>query len=364
MTQASVHHSRILIVDDEPSFTGMLETLLKVEGFVATRVVNDAREAAGEFISFQPDLVILDLNMPWMSGLEVMAQIRDLAGDVWVPIVVISGEGHSESVTKALQSGAQDFVAKPFRRAEVVSRLRNLLKVKVLQEQVEKRNRYLQDSVDERTRELVDSHRDLVRRLSRCAEYRDDETGHHIHRVSRAAELLGKAAGLPLEESSVIREAAAMHDIGKVGIPDSILLKPGKLTPEEWEVMKTHTLIGATILSGGASPLLRLSEQVAMSHHERWDGTGYPAGIGGEEIPLLSRIVSICDVFDALTSRRPYKEPWPVEKAKEELSAQSGRQFDAHLVALFFERWADIVEIREFYPDEPRGTHWSGRGGF
>lgn len=360
MLQGTVHHAKILIIDDEPSFTGMLETLLKVEGFVATRVVNDSREAAGEYISFQPDLVIVDLNMPGMSGLEVIGQIRELAGDAWIPIVVISGEGHSDSVTRALQSGAQDFVAKPFRRSEVVSRIRNLLKVKVLQDEIERHNRFLQDCVDERTREVVDSHRDLVRRLSRCAEYRDDETGHHIHRVSRASELLGNAAGLPQEEGAVMRDAAAMHDIGKVGIPDSILLKPGKLTPEEWEVMKTHTLIGATLLAGGTSPLLRLSEQVAMSHHERWDGKGYPVGLGGTDIPLAARVVSICDVFDALTSRRPYKEPWPIEKAKEEIRNQAGKQFDADLVTLFLDRWADIVEIREFYPDAPRGTIWPG----
>jgi putative two-component system response regulator len=361
LAQGSIHQSRILIVDDEPSFTGMLETLLKVEGFVALRAVNDAREAAGAYISFEPDLVILDLNMPAMSGLEVMGQIRELAGDKWIPIVVISGENDGDTVTKALQSGAQDFIGKPFRRAEVVSRLRNLLRVKILQDEVEKRNLFLQERVEEGTKELIESHRDLIRRLSRCAEYRDDETGHHINRVSRTTELLARAAGLPAEQMLVIREAAAMHDIGKVGIPDAILLKPGKLTPEEWEVMRTHTLIGAALLAGGNSPLLVLSEQVAMSHHERWDGKGYPSGLAGEEIPLAARLVSVCDVFDALTSRRPYKEPWSPERAKEELLAQSGRQFDARLVALFLENWADVVEIREFYPDSPRGTTWSGR---
>jgi putative two-component system response regulator len=163
---------------------------------------------------------------------------------------------------------------------------------------------------------------------------------------------------------TVIREAAAMHDIGKVGIPDAVLLKPAKLSPEEWEVMKTHTLIGAALLAGGRSNLLKLSEQVAMSHHERWDGKGYPVGLGGEEIPLAARIVTVCDVFDALTSRRPYKEPWPAEKAKEELIAQGGKQFDKDLVALFLERWADIVQIREFYPDAPIGTTWPGRSAY
>jgi putative two-component system response regulator len=360
----SIHKSKILVVDDEPSFTGMLETLLKVEGFVALRSVNDAREAAGAYISFEPDLIILDLNMPFMSGIEVMSQIRELAGDKWVPIVVISGDNDGETVTKALQGGAQDFIGKPFRRAEVVSRLRNLLRVKSLQDEIEQKNLFLQERVEEGTKELLESHRDLIRRLSRCAEYRDDETGHHIHRVSRTAELLARAASLPPEQMSVMREAAAMHDIGKVGIPDAVLLKPGKLTPEEWEVMKTHTLIGAALLAGASSPLLRLSEQVAMSHHERWDGSGYPVGLGGTEIPLAARIVSVCDVFDALTSKRPYKEPWPAEKAKAELVAQSGKQFDKDLVDLFLERWVDVVEIREFYPDAPVGTTWPGRSAY
>lgn len=364
MTQTGVHHARILIVDDEPSFTGLLETLLRVEGFVALRAVNDSREAAGAFISFSPDIVLLDLNMPGMSGMEVMAQIRELAGEKWIPIVMISGENDGQTVTTALQSGAQDFIGKPFRRAEVVSRLRNLLRVKVLQDEIEKRNLNLQEKVEESVKDVLEGQRDLIRRLSRCAEYRDDETGHHIHRVSRMSHVLASAANLPEEELGVMREAAAMHDIGKVGIPDSILLKPGKLTPEEREVMKTHTLIGASLLGGGKSVLLRLSEQIAMSHHERWDGAGYPVGLGGAEIPLAARIVAVCDVFDALTSRRPYKEPWPAEKAKQELIALGGKQFDAELVSLFTERWADIVEIREFYPDAPMGTTWSGKGSF
>ncbi len=358
MPQTGVHHARILIVDDEPSFTGLLETLLRLEGFVALRAVNDSREAAGAFISFAPDIVLLDLNMPGMSGLEVMAQIRELAGEKWVPIVVISGENDGDTVTKALQSGAQDFIGKPFRRAEVLSRLRNLLRVKVLQDEIELRNLNLQEKVDESLKDVVEGQRDLIRRLSRCAEYRDDETGHHIHRVSRMAHVLATAASLPAEELAVMREAAAMHDIGKVGIPDAILLKPGKLTQEEREVMKTHTLIGASLLGGGKSTLLRLSEQIAMSHHERWDGGGYPVGLGGAEIPLTARIVAVCDVFDALTSRRPYKEPWPAEKARQELVDLSGKQFDKDLVALFVERWADVIEIREFYPDASTGMTW------
>lgn len=364
MAHSGVHHARILIVDDEPSFTGLLETLLRVEGFVALRAVNDSREAAGAFISFAPDIVLLDLNMPGMSGLEVMAQIRELAGDKWIPIVMISGENDGQTVTKALQSGAQDFIGKPFRRAEVVSRLRNLLRVKVLQDEIEQRNLHLQERVDESLKDVVEGQRDLIRRLSRCAEYRDDETGHHIHRVSRMSYVLASAANLPEEELAVMKEAAAMHDIGKVGIPDAILLKPGKLTTEEREVMKTHTLIGASLLGGGKSALLRLSEQIAMSHHERWDGAGYPVGLGGGEIPAPARIVAVCDVFDALTSRRPYKDPWPAEKAKLELVSLGGKQFDPDFVALFMERWADIVEIREFYPDAPLGTTWSGKSSF
>jgi putative two-component system response regulator len=172
--------------------------------------------------------------------------------------------------------------------------------------------------------------------------------------------ILATAAGMPPGDLAVIQEAATMHDIGKVGIPDAVLLKRGKLTPEEWEVMKTHTLIGAALLGGGKDPLMRLSETVAMSHHERWDGSGYPVGLSGEEIPLAGRIVAVADTFDALTCLRPYREPWPVEKAREELILQRGKQLDAKLVDLFLERWADIAEVREFFPDVACGSAWPG----
>lgn len=361
MTVTPAQQPRILIVDDEASLTSLLQNLLNMEGFLAVQVVNDPREAAGAFITFSPDLVLLDLNMPHMSGLEVMAQIRELAGEKWVPIVVISGASDGETVTRALQSGAQDFVGKPFRRAEIVSRLRNLLKVKRLQDELEIRNLSLQEKVDEGVRDLLEGQRDVIRRLSRCAEFRDDETGHHIHRVSRTAEVLGGAAGLPPAEVALLKEAAAMHDIGKVGIPDAILLKKSKLTPEEWEIMKTHTLIGGALLGGSRSALLRMSEEIAMTHHERWDGKGYPLGLAGKDIPLSGRIVSVCDVFDALTSRRPYKEAWPLVRAREEIGAGAGSHFDADLVGLFLERWTDIVEIREFYADDAGSSTWSVR---
>lgn len=362
MSDSRAQQPRILIVDDEPAFTSLLQNLLKLEGFVAVQAVNDPREAAGAFITFAPDLVLLDLNMPHLSGLEVMAQVRELAGEKWVPVVVISGENYGETVTKALQGGAQDFIGKPFRRAEVVSRLRNLLKVKRLQDELEQRNLSLREKVDEGAMEVMEGQRDLIRRLSRCAEYRDDETGHHIHRVSRMAAVLGAASGMKAEEVALLKEAAAMHDIGKVGIPDRILLKPSRLTEEEWEVMKTHTLIGGALLGGGKSPLLRMSEEIALTHHERWDGGGYPVGLAGRAIPLAGRIVAVCDTFDALVSRRPYKEAWPLERAKEEIASCSGRQFDADLVAMFLERWADIVEIREFYADDAGASTWSVRG--
>jgi response regulator RpfG family c-di-GMP phosphodiesterase len=198
-------------------------------------------------------------------------------------------------------------------------------------------NELLEERVRERTKELRDAQRETALRLAAAVEYRDHDTGKHIERISQLAYRLGRAVGMSREEAELLRAASAMHDVGKVGIPDAILHKPGRLDADEWEVMKEHTTTGAAILGDSRSPLLQMAETIALTHHERWDGRGYPNGVAGDQIPLIGRICAICDVFDALLSERPYKESWPVEEALEEIDAQAGRHFDPQLVALFLE---------------------------
>jgi putative two-component system response regulator len=239
--------------------------------------------------------------------------------------------------------------------AELLARVRNLLEVHRYQTHLRRQNVVLEEKVRERTRELHDTRLEIIHRLGRAAEYRDNETGLHIIRMSRYSQTLGRLAGLDDEEADLLLHASPMHDIGKIGIPDRILLKPGKLDPDEWTVMQTHARIGADLLDGHPAPLLRMARDIALTHHEKWDGSGYPDGRRGEEIPLVGRIVAVADVFDALTSARPYKPAWPLEKALDYIRAQRGRHFDPALAGLFLEHLPEFLVIRERYA-EPEGV--------
>lgn len=344
--------ARILIVDDEAANVMLLEHILEGEGYHNHESVLDSRQVLPMFLACPPDLILLDIRMPHLDGFAVMNQLRHrIAESAFLPIVVLTADVTSETKKAALEAGASDFLTKPIDVTEVLLRIKNLLRTRSLHVQVQNQNQILEDRVRERTRELEEAQREILHhaadlheaqletleRLALASEYRDDDTGQHVHRVSSTSALLAQALELPDDTVELIRKAAPLHDVGKIGIPDNVLLKPGKLTPEEWELMKTHTLIGSRILSRSRFPLLQMAEEIALTHHEKWDGTGYSPGLKEDAIPLAGRIVAVADVFDALTHERPYKKAWPVCEAVEEIRSQRGRHFDPRVVDAFLE---------------------------
>jgi putative two-component system response regulator len=327
--------SRILIVDDQPSNVMLLEGILQEEDFTSYRSITDSREVIPAFIDFLPDLVLLDLQMPYLDGFAVMKQLQAcVAPGDFLPILVLTADITPEAKRRALTEGALDFLTKPFDATEVILRIKNLLQTRSLHLQLQKQNQVLDEKVRERTADLEATQVEILERLALAAEYRDDDTGEHTKRVGEMTARIAEALGWPQVEVELIRRAAPLHDVGKIAIPDSILLKPGKLTPQEFERMKMHTTLGAKMLSGGRFPLLQLAEEIARTHHERWDGSGY-IGLHEEAIPMAGRMVTVADVFDALTSKRPYKEAWTISDAVEEIQRQSGHQFDPSVVEAF-----------------------------
>ncbi len=352
VSESQCQEATILIVDDQSTNIILLESMLKAAGYQNVHSTTNSGSVLELYKTLKPDLILLDIRMPEVDGFQVMGQLKVAKRqDEYLPILVLSAEQDQEIRHRALDSGAKDFLNKPFDRNEVLVRIRNILETNLLHKEIRRHNAELEDRVRERTQELRETQREIVQRLGRAAEFRDTDTGAHISRMSRYAAMLGRAAGLSQEECELILLAMPMHDVGKIGIPDSILLKPDKLTPAEWEVMKTHTVLGAQLLSGSQSPLLQMAEIVALTHHEKWDGTGYPNKLVGEDIPLPGRLCAVCDVFDALTSSRPYKEAWPVDTALDELRNLSGTHLDPCLVGLFDEILPSILEIKALYPD-------------
>ena len=346
-----VANARILVVDDQLPNVMLLEKILAGEGYGRVETITDSREVVEAYRARRHDLILLDLNMPHLTGFQVMEQLKAIELDDYVPILVLTAQPDRQTRLKALEMGAKDFLTKPFDRVEVLNRIRNMLEVRLLHNQVRDQNRILEERVRERTKELADTRLEIIRRLGRAAEYRDNETGLHIIRMSKFSEILGRAAGMSDADAEMLLNASPMHDIGKIGIPDRILLKPGKFEPAEWEVMKTHTTIGAELLSGHGSDLMQLASEIALTHHEKWDGSGYPHGLRGDEIPLVGRIVALSDVFDALTSERPYKKAWPVEEAVKYIRDNAGKHFDPRLVGLFDEVFPEILQIKEKYAE-------------
>ena len=338
----SFKNARLLIVDDEDANIEILQRILTRAGFARIETTNDSREVSALYIEHRPDLILLDLHMPHLDGLEVMDQLNEIAEASYLPILILSGDLTPEARRDALSRGAKDFVNKPFQQEELLLRIKTLLETRFLYIQIQSQNQLLEAKVRERTRELVEAQIEIIERLAIAAEFRDDNTGQHTHRVGQMSALLAKQLGLADAQVSLIRRAAELHDVGKIGVPDAILMKIGRLTPEEFEVVKTHTVIGARILSGGKFPLLRLAEEIAFSHHERWNGEGY-ASIRGADIPLAGRIVAVADVFDALTQKRPYKAAWSISDAITEMERQRGKQFDPTLVDAFLQ----VIEQRE-----------------
>ena len=336
ITAAALRNARILIVDDESNNVQILRRILEREGFGRIESTTDSREAASLYVQHRPDLILLDLRMPHLDGLDVMAQLNEIAEASYLPILILSGDLTPEARRDALSRGAKDFVGKPFQQDELLLRIQTLLETRLLYLQIQSQNQLLEAKVRDRTRALEEAQAEIVARLAVAAEFRDDHTGHHTQRVGQMSALLATRLGLPDSQVGLIRRAAELHDVGKIGVPDTILLKIGRLTFEEFEIVKTHTTIGARILSGGKFSLLRLAEEIAFTHHERWDGTGY-AGIRGADIALAGRIVAVADVFDALTQQRSYKPAWPVSDAIAEIDRQRGCQFDPAIVDAFLQ---------------------------
>lgn len=350
----NIKSASILVVDDEPVNVRLLEKILTAEGHANIVSTVDPREVEELYQQHQSDLILLDINMPHMDGFEVMQRLKAQHGQDLAPILVLTAQNAQEFRIKALQSGARDYVAKPFDRYELAVRVRNLLEIQLSHRVLLDQNSQLEKRVLERTRQLHDTRLQVVRRLGRAAEYRDNETGMHILRMSKITALLGREIGLDDYQCELLLHASPMHDIGKIGIPDHILLKPGKLDPDEWEIMKGHARIGADILSGDESDMMTMAREIALTHHEKWDGSGYPNGCSGEQIPLAGRIVAVADVFDALTSVRPYKKAWPVAEAVEFMQKESGRHFQPLLIEQFMANLPEILEIKHTYaePDE------------
>lgn len=341
-----LQQSRIFVVDDEPANLRLMEKMLSKEGYLQTVLIADPREVLPLYRQQAPDLILLDINMPHLDGYEVLELLNGLNDPTPAPVIMLTAQNGREHLLQALAGGARDFVTKPFDRAELVMRVRNLLEVHQAHRLVHNQKTVLEEMVHHRTQELNQSRLEVVRRLGRAAEYRDNETGLHIIRMSRYAALMAASLGWSDADCELLLHASPMHDIGKIGIPDHILLKPGKFEPDEWEVMKRHAQMGADILSDGDSVLMQLARDIALTHHEKWDGSGYPNGLAGTDIPQAGRIVAVADVFDALTSSRPYKKAWSVEDAVRLLQEQSGRHFDPEIISHFLALLPEIVAIR------------------
>ncbi len=327
----------ILVVDDQEANIRLLDRILQSAGYPPVEGITDPRQAVERFNALRPDLVLLDLQMPELDGFAVLEQLRALSPPgTFLPIIVLTGDDSMASRERALTLGATDFIGKPFHVPEVLLRIRNLLESRFLHLLLHDEKALLERRVEEQSRELVKAQLELLERLGQAAEFRDDETGQHSQRVGQLAARLGREVGLDEEAVEMLRRAAPLHDIGKIGIPDRILLKAGPLTPDELAVMRTHTTIGATLLAGGVMPLTQTAQAIALAHHERWDGKGYPHGLTGSVTPLEARLVSLADFFDALSHDRPYRRAWEPERVLETIREEREGKFEPEIVDAFF----------------------------
>ena len=354
----------ILLVDDEQAIRNSVKRVLRNEGLDFLEAGN-GREALGVLSAEHVDLVLLDLRMPLMNGYEFLESFRRTDQNQTVPVCVMTASSDNTERQKAIDLGADDFLEKPANVVELKTRIKSLVRISRFQHQMRDMNAQLEARVEERTNELMETvarlehaknatemaYRETVMRLTMAAEMKDECTAAHLERIGHYASLLARQSGWSEEDANLLVDASKMHDIGKLGIPDSILNKPGKLTKEEFDVMKTHAEIGARILSGSRSRLLSMGATVALTHHERFDGSGYPKGSSGQDIPLVGRIVAIADVFDALMSKRSYKEAFSLDKTLEIMRADSGSHFDPELLDLFLEDVSELLKIHDQYTD-------------
>lgn len=369
-----ISDAKIVVVDDEPVNIKVVSRLLKIEGYVQFVTTTDAREALPLIFAESPDLVLLDLMMPHVSGLDILAEMRQDEANRFTPVVILTASTDHETRVEALRSGANDFLNKPIDPSELAPRVGNLIALKRHQDRLQNYSRELEAAVRQRTSELEASRRDILHCLARAAEFRDDDTGHHVLRVGRYARLIAEGLGLDCEFVELIEQAAQLHDVGKIGVSDDILKKPGRLTVEEFELMQTHAgrgkrvlqrmspqdevalrhhaNIGAKMLGAAHSPVLDMATRIALTHHEWWNGAGYPLGLKGEDIPLEGRITAVADVFDALSTRRCYKDAIPIDECFGMMKAESGTHFDPRVVQAFFSKRSEIVEVQMRYADD------------
>jgi putative two-component system response regulator len=350
--------AKILVVDDEAPNRQLIEAMLEPLGYTVYLAAS-GQEAIEKAPQVHPDLVLLDIMMPGMNGFEVARILKANSGPPYLPIVMVTALTRVDDRVKALEAGADDFLIKPVDKTELRTRVQSLLKVKAYHDHMQDYQKKLEEDVAKKTGQLRHAFRqaktaslETIHRLSRAAEYKDENTGAHVQRMSRYAAVIACRLGLSHNAVENILYAAPMHDVGKIGIPDYILLKPGKLDPDEWQLMQEHTLIGGEILGGSRSGFVQLGELIALTHHESWDGGGYPHGMAGNEIPMAGRITAIADVFDALTSKRPYKEAVPVDESMDIIRQGRGTLFDPQVVDVFFDAFREILDIREAHQDE------------
>ncbi len=345
--------ARILIVDDNEANVELIRALLEDDGYENLESTTSSLDGLALYLgTSEPyDLLLLDLRMPELDGIGFLQAIQEARPDIAHPVIILSAQADQRSREQALAAGVRDYLTKPIVVWEVLHRVRNALALQLLWRQTEMMNHDLEERVARRTIELEETRREVIRRLATAGEFRDNDTGQHVERMSQYAYVLAQASGLPDEEARALRDAAPLHDIGKIAMPDAILLKEGPLTDDEWATMRRHAEIGGTILDGSGFALLELAREIAVSHHERWDGSGYPLGLAGQDIPLSGRIVAVADVFDALTSERPYKRAWSVEEALAFLNDNAGKLFDPALVALFEGALPRMLAIKDRLAD-------------
>ena len=353
--------SKVLVVDDEERLRRVLEARLLSMGYEVIMAV-DGEDGLEKAVRTFPDLILLDVMMPKLDGFATARRLKALPATSHIPIVMVTTLNDVQDRVHALEAGADDFLTKPVDPSELKARVQTLLKVKAFNDHMRHYQQELESEVAKKTEALRKAllkaqaaTLDTIFRLSRAAEHKDEDTGAHIQRVSHYAAAVARRLGQPESFIELLLCAVPMHDVGKIGIPDRILLKPGKLDPDEWSIMRTHAGIGASILSGSDSELLQMAEAIALTHHEKWDGTGYPRGVREEAIPLAGRITAIADVFDALCSKRPYKAPFTLEKSQDIIRSEAGKQFDPAVVDAFFAIQPEILDITNRFKDEQEG---------
>jgi two-component system response regulator RpfG len=344
---------QIVIVDDESTGRTILEKVIQnIANDIQVNGFDSAHKALAWLTANRADLIITDYRMPDINGIEFIKKVRSLAAYESIPIMMITVVSEKSVRYEALDAGATAFLTRPIDQIECRTSCRNLLKIQEQQSIIQDKADWLARQVAVATIQIVARERETLLRLGRAGEYRDEDTGNHVIRMAKYARIIAEELGLSEMECEDIEYAAPMHDIGKIGIPDNILLKPGKFVTDEWEVMKQHTEIGHNILSNSQSRYIQMGSIIALNHHEWFDGTGYPSGLKGREIPLVARIVAVADVFDALVSTRPYKQAWETDEALEYLRQNSGTHFDPQCVKAFFDRLDDIMRIKSELKDD------------